>query len=107
MNSGRSTPHKFQVTLIDSAKDDFKRLDGSVKPKVAAQLLKIQDNPFCGEALGVRMSIDLTGFRKIYVDSKRLRIVWKVLMPEAQAVVYAIGRRDKGDVYKLVSERLG
>lgn len=105
MNSRQSTPSKFGVRFKASAYHEFKQLDGSVKPKVAAQLLKTQRNPLAGEPLGNRMGIDLTGYRRIYVDRKRIRIVWQVRAEEVVIVIVGIGPRDKGEIYHLVAQR--
>lgn len=104
MNSAEST-RRFRVLFKAAALEEFKRLDNSVKRKIAAQLLKIQENPLAGEPLGNKHGIDLTGLRKIYVDNKRLRIVWQVRAREAVVVILGIGPRDKGEIYRLVADR--
>ena len=89
-----------------SAYQEFKALDKSVKLKVAVQLLKIQTDPLIGEPLGNRIGVDLTGFREICVDRKRMRIIWQVRASEVTVVVVGIGPRDKGEVYLTVARRL-
>lgn len=107
MNSGKSTPSEFRVLFKESAYREFEVLDGSVKRKVAAQLLKIQENPLSGEPLGHKMGVNLTGYRKIYVDKKRIRIVWEVQAERVVVLVMGIGKREKGEIYKLIASRLG
>ena len=106
MSSEKSTQSEFRLVFKVSAYREFKALDRSVKLKVAAQLLKIQTNPLIGEPLGNRMGVDLTGFRRIYVDKKRLRIIWQVRASEVTVLVIGIGPRDKGEVYLTVARRL-
>lgn len=105
MSSEESTPTRFGVRFKKSAYWEFKKLDGSVKLKVAAQLLKIQENPLAGEPLGNKMGIDLTGYRKTYVDHKRVRIVWEVQAERVVILVMGIGPRDKGEIFRLVAQR--
>ncbi len=105
MSLKESTPNSFRVVFKQSAYDEFKRLDNSVKLKVAAQLLKIQGNPLVGEALGNKFGIDLTGLRRIYVDNRRLRIIWEVQWDRVIVLVFGIGSRDKEEIYKLVARR--
>lgn len=107
MSSAESTPSKVRLVFKKSAAEEFAKLDGSVKSKVAAQLQKIQENPLTGEPLGNKMGFNLTGYRKIYVDKKRIRIVWHVGVAGVVVTVIGIGPRDKGEVYRLVAERLG
>lgn len=107
MNSEEATQNpKFQIVFKRSAYEELKRLDNSVKPKVLAQLLKLQENPLAGEPLGNKRGINLTGYRKIYVDKGRLRIVWQVRLDKVVVVILGIGPRDKGEIYRLVADRL-
>lgn len=103
--SDRGEP-PFRIRFKASAWREFKALDGSLKPLVAAQLKKIQENPLAGEPLGNKMGIDLTGYRKIYVAKKKIRVVWQVVHDRAVVVVIGIGRRDKGAIYTTVVRRL-
>lgn len=101
MISEESTPtNGVKLAFKRSAWDEVRRLDGSVKKKVLAQLIKIRDNPFTGEPLGR----NLASCRKIYVNDKRLRVVWQVM--SGKAVVLGVGKRDKGEIYRLVQGRL-
>lgn len=105
MNSGRQIRADWRLVFKRSAYEEFKTLDGSVRRKVAAQLLTIRGNPLVGEPLGNKMGINLTGYRKIYVDRKRIRIVWEVRARDVVIVVLGIGPRDKGEIYRLVARR--
>ena len=85
----------YNVRLIPSAQQDFKKLDGREKLLVAKQLNKLTSAPFFGEELGKRAGIDLTGYYKLYADRKRLRIV----------EIIAIGRREQFEVYRKAEKR--
>lgn len=105
MSSGELIPPKSRVLFKQSAYKEFKKLDGSVKRLVAAQLLKTEQNPLAGEPLGSKHGIDLRGLRKIYVDDKRMRIVWEVQADRVVVIVFGIGPREKGEIYRSVAER--
>lgn len=90
----------YNVRLIPSAQKDFKKLDGREKLLVAKQLKKLTSAPFTGEALGWRAGIDLTGYYKLYVDRKRLRIVYRCVGDKLVVEIIAIGSRKELDVYR-------
>lgn len=96
----------FQIRLSDSARADFGQLDGSIKNLVAKQLKALETNPFKGEALGNKAGIDLTGYYKLYVCKKQVRIIYRVENHELIVCVVGIGRRDNLDVYKSTYEKL-
>jgi hypothetical protein len=53
-----------------------------------------------------KANLNLTGYRKIYVDNKRVRIVYKIINNTIKVFVIAIGKRDDMEVYKKTAERL-
>ena len=95
----------YNVRLIPSAQKDFQKLDGREKLLAARQLKKLTSAPFLGEALGRRAGIDLTGYYKLYVDRKRLRIVYRCVGEELVVEIIAIGRREELDVYRKAETR--
>ncbi len=96
-----------QIEFILEASEDYKSLDGSVKKKVNKKLDDLSDNPFLGEHLGNKFNIDLTGFYKIYVDNKKIRIVYRLIDEEIEIIeIWGIGKRDKEEIYKLIGQRL-
>lgn len=64
--------------LIPEAREDFDRLDGSVKKIVLKQLIKLEQNPEYGNPLGNKAGINLEGYFKLYADKKRIRIIYEV-----------------------------
>jgi mRNA interferase RelE/StbE len=66
----------YSVTLTADAADDFRRLDGSLKKPVAKQLKKLETFPLLGEHLGNTAGLDLTGYFKLNVAKKGVRIVY-------------------------------
>jgi hypothetical protein len=52
---------------------------------------------------------NLTGFYKLYVDNKKIRIVYRLPGPgeEIEIIeVWDIGKRDKEEIYRLIGHRL-
>ncbi len=95
----------YKVRLSESAKDEFLKLDGSIKKLVVKQLKALEENPFKGEALGNKAGFDLTGFYKLYVHKKQIRIVYQVIGNELIVFVVAIGKRDGLEVYREVLKK--
>ena len=79
----------------------------SVNKKVNKKLEELSKNPFMGESFGNKFNIDLTGFCKLYVDNKKIRIVYRLLREEIEIIeVWGIGKRDKEEIYRLIGHRL-
>lgn len=98
----------YQVVFIPEAATDYKYLDGSIKKLVNKKIDELSENPFLGEQLGHKFNIDLTGFLKIYINSKKHRIVYRVISPEKVEIVeiWGIGKRDKEEIYRTIGKRL-
>ena len=97
----------YQIEFIPEAADDYKSLDGSVKKKVDKKLAELSENPYIGDYLGNKFNINLTGFYKVYVDNKKIRIVYRMLSEGIEIVeVWGVGRRDKEKIYRLIGRRL-
>ncbi len=100
---------KYQIQFIPEAARDYKNLDGSIKKLVTKKIEEIEVNPFLGEKLGLKFNIDLTGFLKTYVASKKYRIVYRLITPEKVEIVeiWGIGKREKEEIYRTIVKRLG
>jgi len=98
----------FPVEFLPEAADDYRKLDGSVRKDVNKKIDELAENPFLGERLGHKFSIDLTGFLKIYVHGKKYRIVYRLIEPERIEIIeiWGIGKREKEKIYKLIGERV-
>jgi len=97
---------KYKVSFISSAQKDFDKLDGRRKILVAKQLVKLETNPFSGKELGNKAGIDLTGYFKLYVDKKKIRIVYSVIEERIIVKIIAIGERDELAVYREAAKRI-
>jgi len=50
--------------------------------------------------------MNLSGFKKVYLAKKRVRIVYEVQNETLLIYVIAVGKRDDMEVYKKANERL-
>ena len=96
----------YSIEYHEDVKDDFKKLGHSTTLLVLKKIKKIAQNPIIGDTLGNKADNNLSGFRKVYVDSKRVRIVYKIINEKIEVFIVAVGKRDDMEVYKKASERI-
>jgi len=96
----------YEIEYFPEALKDLEKLDNSVRRLVFKQLNKLAISPELGELLGNKAGFDLAGCRKMYVDNKRIRIVYRIFENKIIVEVVAIGERDGMDVYENAAERL-
>lgn len=96
----------YAIKFHPEAEKEFLELDKGVRERVAKQLIKIASHPELGERLGNRNGIDLSGYRKMYAEKKKIRIVYEVVENEILIYIMAIGERDDMSVYKTALKRL-
>jgi len=94
-----------KVVLSPSAKKDFKKLDGSLKKLVLKKLTQLEDNPNLGQRLGNKAGMNLSGFYKLYVNDRKIRIVYKKKDEKLIVKVVTIGKRGDLEVYKMAVRR--
>lgn len=96
------------IRFFPDAERDFLKLDKGSQIKVAKAVLKISRAPReIGKPLENQAGRALAGFRTVYVDDRRLRVVWRVLDSGTIeiAVVAAIAVRDGLEAYNLTTKR--
>ena len=96
----------YKVEFLPEAAQEFEALDGSLKKIAAKQIDKLAEKPELGEALGKRMGIDLTGYRKMYFGKKAFRIVYEIQRQKLLILIIGIGKRERAEIYKEVARRL-
>lgn len=96
----------YSLKLHDKVYDDLKVLDKALVIKVFKKLKQIQQSPQIGENLGNKNGMNLSGFKKVYIDKKRVRIVFEVQDNILTIYTIAIGQRDDMEVYKKAFDRL-
>ncbi len=94
------------IVYHEDIKKDLQELGHSTVIQVFKKIEKIALNPMIGDELGNRANLNLTGFRKVYVDNKKVRIVYKIIDEKIEIFVVAIGKRDNMKVYKKALKRI-
>lgn len=96
----------YRVEFFPEVEDDLKQLDHRVRLLVFKQLKKLSQSPQLGDLLGNKAGMDLSGCRKMYVDHKRVRIVYRIIEEVIVVEVIAIAQRDDMSVYREASQRI-
>jgi len=96
----------YKLTLKEEVKKDLSKLSSYQKMLVLKQFKKLQTSPELGKPLGNKNGYNLSGYRKIYVDKKRVRIVYTIIEDIITVEVVAIGKRDDMEVYAKASSRI-
>lgn len=96
----------YAIEFFPEVENDLKQLDHRVRLLVFKQLKKISQSPQLGDLLGNKAGMDLSGCRKMYVDHKRVRIVYRIIEEVIVVEVIAIAQRDDMSVYREASQRI-
>ena len=96
----------YELQLHPKVEDDLKELDNALQIQVFKKLKQIQISPQLGLPLGNKNNMNLSGFRKVYLAKKRVRIVYEVQNEELLIYTIAVGKRDDMEVYKKANDRL-
>ncbi len=96
----------YTVEFHEDVKKDLKELGHSTTALVLKKLQKISQDPLIGNELGNKANNNLAGFRKVYVENKRVRIVYKIIEDKIEVFVVAVGKRDDMEVYKKAQDRI-
>ncbi len=96
----------YRVEFFPEVEDDLQQLDHRVRLLVFKQLKKLSQSPQLGDLLGNKAGMDLSGCRKMYVDHKRVRIVYRIIEEVIVVEVIAIAQRDDMSVYREASQRI-
>jgi len=96
----------YEIVLKVEADEELSKLSHREKILVFKQFKKISISPELGQKLGNKSGLDLSGCRKMYVDKKKIRIIYKVIDTQIIIEIIAIGKRDEMQVYKDASQRL-
>ena len=96
----------YSIDYHIEVEKDFKELGHSTTQIALKKIKKIAQNPAIGDDLGNKANLNLSGLKKVYVDNKRIRIVYKIIENKIQIFVITVGKRDDMDVYKKASSRI-
>lgn len=95
----------YKIIFHPEAKKEFDKLDGSIRKVVLKQIVKLEENPTLGEALGNKAGFDLTGYHKMYAFKKKIRIVYRIHDGKLLVFIIAVGKREDMSVYEDASKR--
>ena len=85
---------------------DLTKLSHSQRRLVFKQFKKLQASPELGAPLGNKAGYNLSGLRKLYVDKKKIRIVYRIIEDRIVVEVIVVGKREDMAVYKIAHERI-
>ena len=74
--------------------------------KLTRDNIKLSLTPGNGKQLGNKQVLDLSGYRKMYADQKKIRIGYKIVKKKILVQIIAIGKRDNMKVYKKAANRI-
>lgn len=95
----------YSIVYHEGVESDLKKLGHSVVLQVFKKIEKIAINPNVGVDLGNKANLNLSGYKKVYVDNKKVRIVYKVIDEKIEIFIVAVGKRDDMSVYKTADNR--
>ena len=96
----------YRLILHPKIAKDFKKLSKVQIDLVFKQFKKLEISPELGGLLGNKSNYHLEGCRKLYVDKKKIRIVYRIVNEEVLVEVIVIGKRDDMAVYAEANDRL-
>lgn len=102
---------RFQVGILEGARKDFMELDGSVRPIVQKQILKLRKNAdTIGKELANYHDTNLAGCREIKLLEAGIRIVYQITGRKVDVLeivlILAIEKRKDFQVFKIADKRL-
>ncbi|VEI61646.1 type II toxin-antitoxin system RelE family toxin [Serratia rubidaea] len=92
----------YKVKFCESALKEWNRLDKALQQQFAKKLKKCCENPHI-PAAKLR---GMPGCYKIKLRASGFRLVYEVIDDCLVIAVVAVGKRERGSVYQLSSERL-
>ncbi len=97
---------RYKIVVKREVEDDLKKLTKAQKILVFKQFKKLESSPQLGVQLGNRAGFDLSGLRKLYVDKKKIRIVYRIYEERIVVEVIAVGKREDMKVYAEANRRV-
>ncbi|RLC12030.1 MAG: addiction module toxin RelE [Deltaproteobacteria bacterium] len=97
----------YEIRYHPEVYADLKSLDKGVRSRVLKKIGQLAEKPLLGKPLGNKAGLDLTGYRKLYVDKRRIRIVYTVEDKLLCVMVVAVGKRENLKIYKIAGQRAG
>jgi len=92
----------YKIKFLEEAKKDIKKLDRTIQNQVLKKLQKISDNP----EIWNNLTWELVWYKKVYVNNKKIRIVYKIIDEKIEILIIAIWKRENKKVYKDAFKRI-
>lgn len=96
----------YSLIIHPDADKELLALTNIQRILVYKQFKKISNSPELGQLLGNKSGYNLSGCRKMYLDKKRIRIVYQIIEDKIVVEVIAIGKRDDMELYAKASLRV-
>jgi len=97
----------YKLVLKDEVLEkDLPKLSSNQRILVYKQFKKLENSPELGKPLGNKSGYNLSGCRKLYVDKKKIRIVYRIIESEIIVEVIIVGKREDMEVYANATKRV-
>jgi mRNA interferase RelE/StbE len=96
----------YKLTFKEGVEKDLSKLSHAQEMLVLKQFQKLKTSPELGKPLGNKAGYNLSSCKKIYVDKKKIRIVYRIIDNEIIVEVIVVGKREDMKVYAKASKRL-
>lgn len=99
----------WKVQIVDEARKELSKMEGSLKKQVLAGIRKVSKAPLpspngYGKPLGNKNGNDLTGFFKIKYRGIGIRVVYTLVVDELRMNIIVISQRDDNYCYELAGK---
>lgn len=96
----------FKIIFHPEVDSDLKNFDQNFKNLIFKKLEKIKNNPEIWKDLWNKNWMDLSGLKKVYLDRKKIRIVYQILNEKLIIFIVWIWKREKMEIYKKIKKRI-
>jgi mRNA interferase RelE/StbE len=97
----------YKLILHPNIEKDLQTFSNAQIRLIFKQFQKLKTSPQLGKPFGNKAGYNLSGCKKMYVDKKQIRIVYRIVEDEIIVEVIVIGKREDMKVYSIASDRLG
>ena len=96
----------YKIILHPDVYKDLNKLSKYQENLVFKQFKKLKNSPQLVDYLGNKAGYNLSGCRKLYIDNKKIRIVYQIIDDKVIVEVIVVGKRDDMRVYTQAHKRL-
>jgi mRNA interferase RelE/StbE len=96
----------YNFEFHPEAKEELKKLNNGVQLLFTKKLKQVLNAPEIEINLGNKNNLKLAGFKKVYFNNKKHRIVYETIEDKVIIYIIAVGKRDDMEVYKKADSRI-